>query len=44
MKKNRIEKKSGLGGVMTLISFILVAAIVVGVFIAYEKLRKLWLE
>jgi hypothetical protein len=44
MKKNKIEKKTGLRGFVALLAILLVAAIAIGLFMAYSTLRDMWLE
>ena len=44
MKKNRIEHRNGLKGFMALLATLTVAAIAIGLFMAYSTLRDMWLE
>lgn len=44
MKKNTIERKGSLKGLLSLLAILLVAAVAIGLFIAYSTLRDLWLE
>ena len=44
MKKNKIENRNGLKGVVAIIAVLLVAAAAIGLFIAYSTLHDMWLE
>ena len=44
MKKNTIERKGTLKGFLSLLAIIVVAAVAIGLFMAYSTLRDLWLE
>lgn len=44
MKRNKIESRNGLKGFVAILSVLIVAAIAIGLFMAYTTLRDMWLE
>ena len=44
MKRNKIESRNGLKGFVAILCMLAIAAVGIGLFMAYSKLRDMWLE
>ena len=44
MKRNKIESRNGLRGFVAILSMLAIAAVAIGLFMAYSTLRDMWLE